>query len=356
MKRRLSLVDMHSASDDTWIDADNRKAKRTKNRTKDKTTISASQPAQPAELIDAVINAVAGDSADTVHKCCSSTQTENSDFGEAVSSASRMEMMKCELTHLTETVATLSIKIDQLSKAILSDLQPKTKPTDLSYASVSSAPPQSAPSAATSRDLSGHNTRATHSSHHHQSQDPVTAMYIDLSIRKQRANNIVITGMPPAQSPDHEIKAVIDLLTVEFAWDTDLCPGVSVARCRRLGKPQEGKFQPLLVTLDSRDQAEFYVKNASLLRQSNQPEIRGNIFINPDLTPSEAKAAFELRQRRRQRRQESAAATNDPSAIPSRTFYQSFSANKKQDISVHSPTVTNHLTDMMLLPLWRPQP
>ena len=250
-----------------------------------------------------------------------------------------MELMKCELMQLTETVATLTIKIDELSKAILSDFQLKTKPTGPSYASVSSAPAQSAPSAGTNRNKSDHNAR-THSSRDDQRHDPVTAMYIDLSIKKQRGNNIVITGMPPAQSADLEIKSVIDLLTVEFGWDTDLCPGVSVARCRRLGKPQEGKFQPLLATLDTREQAEYYVKNASLLRHSTQPEIRNNVFINPDLTPSEAKAAFELRQRRRQRRQESAAATNDPSAIPGRTFYQSSSANKKQDKSVHSPPVT----------------
>jgi hypothetical protein len=148
--------------------------------------------------------------------------------------------------------------------------------------------------------------------------------------------------MPPAESPDNEIKAVFDLLTTEFAWDTDLCPGVSVARCRRLGKPQDGKLQPILVTLDTRDQAEFYIKNACLLRQSNQPEIRKNVFINPDLTPSEGKAAFELRQRRRMRKQDSIAATHDTSAIQGRTFYPSSIANKNRDKSVGLPTVTTH--------------
>jgi len=338
MKRRLSLDDMRNPSDDPWIDVDSRKAKRTKNKNKDKTVISVSQP---AELIDAVISAVAGDSIEIVRRCCSSTQTESSDFGEA--DGSHVEFIQCELRQLRDTVATLSSKIDQLSKAILSDFQSKMKSTVPSYASVSSAPAQSAHSATNGPAKSGQPELSTHSSHSRDAHrhDPVTAMYIDLSIRKQRSNNIVITGMQPAQSPEHEIKAVIDLLTVEFGWDTDLCPGVSVARCRRIGKPQDGKFQPLLVTLDTREQAEYYVKNASLLRHSNQPEIRNSVFINPDLTPSEAKAAFEIRQRRRQRRQESAAATNDPSAIPSRTFYQSSSANKKHDKSVHSPPVTN---------------
>jgi hypothetical protein len=338
MKRHLSWTDNHNASDDTWIDADNRKTKRTKNRSKkDKMVISASQP---AELIDEVINAVAGDSPgdspEIVHKCCSSAQTESSYFVEIESNVSLLESMKCELRQLKETVATLSVKIDELSKAVLAPSQPRTKPADSSYASALSAPVHSAPSTRTSRNTLGQNPRASHSSHDDQRHDPVTAMYIDLSIRKQRANNIVISGLPTAQSPDQDIKAVIDLLTVEFAWDTDLCPGVSVARCRRLGKAQEGKYQPLLVTLDSHEQAEFYVKNASLLRQSNQAAIRDNVFINPDLTPSEAKAAFEIRQRRRQRRQESVAATYDPSAFPSRTFFQSSGVNNNN----HSPTVS----------------
>jgi len=167
-------------------------------------------------------------------------------------------------------------------------------------------------------------------------------MYIDLSIRKQRANNIVITGLPPAQSPDDEIKGVIDLLTVEFGWDTDLCPGVSVSRCRRLGKPRDGKFQPLLVTFDTREQAEFYIKNACLLRQSNEPTIRKSVFINPDLTPSEGKAAFELRERRRMRRQDSTSATQDISVIHGRTFYQSSTAIKIQEKSADSRSVTTH--------------
>ena len=343
MKRHLSLVDIRNASDDTWIDVDNRKAKRIKNRSKDKTVISASQP---ADLIDSVINAVAGDSANTVHTSCSSTQTDSSDFDGAGSNVSPMELMRCELRQLKETVTTLALKIDQMSKVMLSDLQPKTKPTDPSYASVTSAPAaaHSAPSASTNRNMSTHNVRGVQSSHDDQRHDPVTAMYIDLSIKKQRSNNIVITGMPPAQSPNHEMKAVIDLLTVEFGWDTDLCPGVSVARCRRLGKPHEGKFQPLLVTLDTREQAEFYIKNASQLRHSNQPEVRNNVFINSDLTPSEAKAAFELRQRRRQRKQESIAPINDPSAFPSRTFYQSSTANDNHNDNAHDNHNNHHKT------------
>jgi len=346
MKRRLSLVDMRNTSDDPWTDVDTRKAKRIKNKSKDKTATSASQP---SELIDNVIDAVAGDSTESadVHKSSSSTQTESFVFsGDDVS---LLQSMQCEMRQLKETITTLSSKIDQLSKVILSDSQFKTASTIPTYASVSSATVHSAPPATTGQSKSVQGVRTTNSSHDLQHHDAVTAMYIDLNIRKQRANNIVITGMLPAESPDHEIKAVIDLLTTEFGWDTDLCPGVSVARCRRLGKPQDGKLQPLLVTLDTRDQAEFYIKNACLLRQSDQPEIRKNVFINPDLTPSEGKAAFELRQRRRMRIQDTMAATHDTSAIQGRTFYPSSIANKSRDKSVGPPTVTTHHDSVSLM-------
>jgi hypothetical protein len=341
MKRRLSLDDMRNTSDDPFIDVDTKKAKRTKNRNKDKTTVSASRP---SELIDDVINSVVCDSDESpdVHKSCSSTQTESSDF--IGDDASLLQLMQCELIQLKEAVGTLTSKIDQLSKSLLSNFQVKTTSTVPTYASVSSVPTNSAPPATSDQTKPVQHLHTTSSS-----VDPVAAMYIDLSIRKQRANNIVITGMPPAQSPDHEIKAVIDLLTVEFGWDTDLCPRVSVARCRRLGKPRDGKLQPLLVTFDSRDQAEFYIKNACLLRQSSQPGIRTNVFINPDLTPAEGKAAFELRERRRMRRQDSTGTTHDTSAIHGRTFYQSSTASKTREKSIDSQSVTINQNSVPLI-------
>ena len=136
-----------------------------------------------------------------------------------------------------------------MTTAMHSELPTNNKPTNPSYASVTSV--TSAPSATTVHVAAEKHIRPDHSSSSDHERDPVTAMYMDLNLKKQRANNIVITGMPSTQSQDHEIKAVVDLLASEFDWDNELWPGVSVARCRRLGKPQEGKRQPFLVTLDS---------------------------------------------------------------------------------------------------------
>ena len=224
--------------------------------------------------------------------------------------------MQSELKQLRETVNTLSCKIDQLTTALHSDPSANAKLVS-SYASVVSAP-----SASTVHVITDQPIRPDHSFRPNYKQDPVTAMYMDLSLKKRRANNIVITGMPPALSPDHETKAVVDLLASEFDWDSELWPGVSVARCRRLGKPQEGRPQPLLVTLDTEIQAEFYIKNARQLRNSSQPVVRNNIFINPDLTPAEGKAAYELRQKKKQRRHESSSSSSQE-IHNTRTIYSS---------------------------------
>jgi len=107
-----------------------------------------------------------------------------------------------------------------------------------------------------------------------------------------RANNIVISGL--IQS-DNDVKSVTNLLSSEFEWDFPDWPGVFVINCRRIGHPVDNKVQPLLVTLSSSQQADYYIKNAKYLRASTDEAVKKSVFINPDLTPSEAKAAYELR-------------------------------------------------------------
>lgn len=149
------------------------------------------------------------------------------------------------------------------------------------------------------------------SSQHEATQEAVTAMYIDQQRKQRRANNIVISGLP---TTDNDVMAVTKLLRDEFEWDVADWPGVSVAKCRRLGVQKQNKVQPLLVTLDSREQAAYYIKNARILRSSNSDTIKNSVYINADLTQSEAKAAYELRIQRKRRQQKDQAG---------RTFYHS---------------------------------
>ena len=173
-------------------------------------------------------------------------------------------------------------------------------------------------------------------------QDAVTAMYVDLRRKQQRSNNIVISGL---ENSDNDAAVVTKLLEEEFGCDTELWPGVSVARCQRLGKLQDNKLQPLLVTLDSRDQAEYYVKNARYLRHSNNQEVKRSVYINADLTPSEAKAAYELRMERKRKRSDLRDQTTTGDNL-TRVYFRSKSARDIIDNQVSRPTAVSSRTSV----------
>ena len=157
-------------------------------------------------------------------------------------------------------------------------------------------------------------------------------MYIDQQRKKRRANNIVISGLPVT---DNDAVAVTELLRDEFEWDVTDWPGVSVAKCRRLGMQQQNKVQPLLVTLNSREQAAYYIKNARTLRASNTDIIKNSVYINADLTQSEAKAAYELRIQRKRRQQKEQTG---------RTFYHSHHSTAVATTSQAASTPVEELT------------
>jgi hypothetical protein len=69
--------------------------------------------------------------------------------------------------------------------------------------------------------------------------------------------------------------------------------------CQRIGKVVSGKPKQLLVRLTTETAASELLKSAPLLRRSSNKSVATNIYINPDLSPVEAKLAFEARQHRR---------------------------------------------------------
>jgi len=58
--------------------------------------------------------------------------------------------------------------------------------------------------------------------------------------------------------------------------------------------------QPLLVSVYSKEQAASIVSSAKILRKSDSPVVKDNIYINPDLTKAHATAAYQLRCQRRE--------------------------------------------------------
>ena len=135
------------------------------------------------------------------------------------------------------------------------------------------------------------------------------------------------------------------MLSDEFNWEESELMA-TIRSSRRIGRLQQDKIQPLLVIFNSSEIAAQFIANAKKLRQSRDPVVREKIFISADLTPSEARAAYELRQRRRERRQELAAGSDHQETVPmaSRTFYKTLNTNWKP------PTLPVSSTDVILTP------
>lgn len=73
--------------------------------------------------------------------------------------------------------------------------------------------------------------------------------------------------------------------------------------CRRLGKKGSGDLRPrkLLVQLTSSTNAADLIADAKRLKHNND-QLAQSVHINRDLTPTEARLAYERRQRRRQQK------------------------------------------------------
>jgi len=83
---------------------------------------------------------------------------------------------------------------------------------------------------------------------------------------------------------------------------TELNLTVSVRSTKRLGTSIFGRIQPLLVVLPTTSLADEILIHAKELRKSRSNDIKSNVYINPNLTRLEARAAYEQRCRRREQR------------------------------------------------------
>jgi len=120
----------------------------------------------------------------------------------------------------------------------------------------------------------------------------MTSVYLDLSLKERRAKNVVISGLSYSSSAT---EAVQQLLRSECNYS------IPVVSCRWIGRPSTDRIQSIVVTLQSSDDAKHLIQSAKLLRESTDSVTRSSVYLNPDLTPSEARAAYELRCRRRER-------------------------------------------------------
>ena len=123
-------------------------------------------------------------------------------------------------------------------------------------------------------------------------QAVVSAVYGDLNDKNRRSRNFVVSGLPV----DGDDKAAVEKILAD-----DFDQNYTVLKCRRLGRPQNDKLQPLLVTMEHDTHATYVTCNARRLRQSANETVRKSVFINPDLTRAEAFTAYQSRCERRRR-------------------------------------------------------
>ena len=120
----------------------------------------------------------------------------------------------------------------------------------------------------------------------------LSAVHSEMKSIARRSTSIVVSGFhkrSTVSDKDHFIKFCSQFYEFE----------PKIVSTRRLGRDENNKVQPLLITFADTSEPEYLVNNARWLRSVSDEYVRNNIFINKHLTYAERKAAFEERLLRR---------------------------------------------------------
>jgi hypothetical protein len=272
MKRCLSTGNVND-SGDAFITITNKKSKKQKSL---RNSLSASQPSTSVVNMEKVIDAVAhiNDPDITQDKACLSDKTALHEIAEL---RSLVKLLSDQVSFLLSYVGVIETDPSSFFEQYPIPV-PVPVPIHASKPSYSHAVQQPIPSRSLKEAI-------------------VTAVYVDQTKKTGQAANVVITGLPVNQLSS-------DKTSVNKLLVTELNLHVNVVKCRRLGKTVTGKIQPLLVSLNSVDEADQVMANAKRLRGSSDCTVRDGIYINRHLTAAESRAAYELRCQRRQSAQQ----------------------------------------------------
>jgi len=96
----------------------------------------------------------------------------------------------------------------------------------------------------------------------------------------------------------------------------DVKPHITESDCQRLGKLDVTRGAPrrLLIRLRSENTATDLLRDARRLRTSRDEYVSQKVYINPDLSPSQAKSAYDRRVKRRARLAEQRRSTSGATA------------------------------------------
>jgi len=116
--------------------------------------------------------------------------------------------------------------------------------------------------------------------------------------KERRAKTVVESGLEQRDNST-DVDSFRRLSMMELGID----PRVKFTR--RLGVAVGDRVQPLLVGLQLADQATDLIQRATQLRRSTDELVHRRVYINRNLTATEARLAYEDRCRRRRRRRRS---------------------------------------------------
>ena len=151
--------------------------------------------------------------------------------------------------------------------------------------------------------------------------DLIKAVHKDLISQRERQKNIIVSGMKPSATIADK-----DLIKNLVGTHLGIIPIPEPSFVRRLKTSSKDKIPPLLVCFPTETAATEILSQARNLRKSTSDYIKSNVYINRDLTKSEAAAAFEIREKRRIKHRQSQSTGNDHSALPSTSIPLRFSA------------------------------
>ena len=315
MKRGFSLDDLTATTSGDHGDFTMKKKKSKTGHNKGKATATASQPTTSkhddtsSNIIDEVINDVLSQSASqqTRHEVTSQVETV---AGSLSSDTSLIQLLFEKIEKQQTVIESLERKLNSvLSFMGISDTaaggvtdnrsngshapEHDSQGMDTSdgavpsYASVASHAPVRTSTSAQPRSLS---------------DAVVTAFYKEQMNKDRRSKTVVVNGF-------HESSAGSDRERFRQMCSTELHIDPDVVHVRRIGNGQsQGRARPLLVAVRTSDEAATLVERSKTADRSTAECGMRGVYINPNLSKAESKAAYEERCRRRlaaQRRGES---------------------------------------------------
>ena len=124
----------------------------------------------------------------------------------------------------------------------------------------------------------------------------VAAVYADQQDKERRSKSIIVTGLNSSNDSN-------DTASFQRLCMLELGINPVIKFTRRLGHADGNRIRPLLVGLQSADDASRLLGHAKKLRRSTDENVCRNVYINKNLSKLEARLAYEERCRRRQRHQ-----------------------------------------------------